>query len=267
MIKFFRRIRQSLLSENKFSKYSLYALGEIILVVIGILIALQINNWNTETSNSKKEKKYLTNLKADLNNQILEIEEQILREKLIASEAKIILDYYNKNNTIVMDSTLAVAGYALADRRTFKTTNPTYTELINTGDMKLISNESFRRNLVTYQQEIVRIKEVIKLNNSSLVDDELAPKIREIIPIFWAKPNDYSELTKNNLVYEGGVSSKNLKALIDISNQNFKNSNILLQFINLASSRYDNAWFHVQIMLTKKAETQTLLDELNSLLE
>ena len=46
MIKFFRKIRQRLLTENKFSKYLLYAIGEIILVVIGILIALQINNWN-----------------------------------------------------------------------------------------------------------------------------------------------------------------------------------------------------------------------------
>jgi len=48
MIKFFRKIRQGLLSQNKFSKYLLYAIGEIILVVMGILIALQINNWNEE---------------------------------------------------------------------------------------------------------------------------------------------------------------------------------------------------------------------------
>ena len=46
MIKFFRKIRQKLLAENKFNKYLLYAIGEIVLVVIGILIALQINNWN-----------------------------------------------------------------------------------------------------------------------------------------------------------------------------------------------------------------------------
>jgi hypothetical protein len=46
MIKFFRKIRQQLLIENKFSKYLLYAIGEIVLVVIGILIALSINNWN-----------------------------------------------------------------------------------------------------------------------------------------------------------------------------------------------------------------------------
>jgi len=46
MIKFFRKIRQNLLMENKTSKYFKYAIGEILLVVIGILIALQINNWN-----------------------------------------------------------------------------------------------------------------------------------------------------------------------------------------------------------------------------
>ena len=47
MIKFFRRIRHQLLSENKFSKYLLYAIGEIVLVVAGILIAIQLNNLNT----------------------------------------------------------------------------------------------------------------------------------------------------------------------------------------------------------------------------
>ena len=54
MIKFFRKIRQKLLSENKFSKYLIYAIGEIILVVIGILIALQINNWNEERVQEKE---------------------------------------------------------------------------------------------------------------------------------------------------------------------------------------------------------------------
>ena len=48
MIKFFRKIRQKLITENKFNRYLLYAIGEIILVVIGILIALQVNNWNND---------------------------------------------------------------------------------------------------------------------------------------------------------------------------------------------------------------------------
>ncbi|NNL82776.1 MAG: hypothetical protein HKP28_05265, partial [Winogradskyella sp.] len=55
MIKFIRQIRYNLISENKTGKYFKYAIGEIILVVIGILIALQINNWNIENSNSAQE--------------------------------------------------------------------------------------------------------------------------------------------------------------------------------------------------------------------
>ena len=59
MIKFFRKIRQNLLSEGKTGKYFKYAIGEIVLVVIGILIALQINNWNESRKMKIEEKKML----------------------------------------------------------------------------------------------------------------------------------------------------------------------------------------------------------------
>jgi len=55
MIKFFRKIRQNLLMENKTGKYLKYAIGETVLVVIGLLIALQINNWNEKQNNLIKE--------------------------------------------------------------------------------------------------------------------------------------------------------------------------------------------------------------------
>ena len=66
MIKFFSKIRQNLLSENKFKRYLLYALGEILLVVIGILIALQINNWNERRNNDLKESLLVKNIIEDL---------------------------------------------------------------------------------------------------------------------------------------------------------------------------------------------------------
>ena len=66
MIKFFRKIRQRLLTENKFSKYLLYAIGEIILVVIGILIALSINNWNEELKNQRIEYSFYNDILSDL---------------------------------------------------------------------------------------------------------------------------------------------------------------------------------------------------------
>jgi len=74
MIKFFRGIRQKLLSENKFSKYLLYAIGEIVLVVIGILIALQINTWNEDRKNAANEAHVLNEI---LNN-LMEDQTQII---------------------------------------------------------------------------------------------------------------------------------------------------------------------------------------------
>ena len=66
MIKFFRHIRKSLIEKNQMGKYFKYAIGEILLVVIGILIALQINNWNEERKDRKLEKNYVELLTQDL---------------------------------------------------------------------------------------------------------------------------------------------------------------------------------------------------------
>ncbi|MFX0555735.1 DUF6090 family protein [Maribacter sp. CXY002] len=66
MIKFFRKIRQNLLSEGKTGKYLKYAIGEIILVVIGILIALQLNNLNENKKNDKFEKEILSQIQENL---------------------------------------------------------------------------------------------------------------------------------------------------------------------------------------------------------
>ena len=63
MIKFFRKIRQDMINENRASKYLLYAIGEIVLVVIGILIALQINNWNESRKENEEEIVILKSLK------------------------------------------------------------------------------------------------------------------------------------------------------------------------------------------------------------
>ena len=74
MINFFRKIRQKMLTENKFSRYLLYAIGEIVLVVIGILIALQINNWNQNKIDNKALKGYLTSISNNIKEDIEKIE-------------------------------------------------------------------------------------------------------------------------------------------------------------------------------------------------
>ena len=74
MIKFFRKIRQKLLTENKLSKYLLYAIGEIVLVVIGILIALQINNWNQRKLEQTSLSEYLSSISQNIKDDIKNLE-------------------------------------------------------------------------------------------------------------------------------------------------------------------------------------------------
>jgi len=86
MIKFFRKIRQRLLTENKFSKYLLYAIGEIALVVIGILIALQINNWNEYQKAVKSENELLTSLQNEISANIEQLKLLNANNKIWASD-------------------------------------------------------------------------------------------------------------------------------------------------------------------------------------
>lgn len=66
MINYLRRIRHNLLIENKVSIYLIYAIGEVMLVVFGILIALQIGNWNEQKKTEKMEIAFLENILTDL---------------------------------------------------------------------------------------------------------------------------------------------------------------------------------------------------------
>ena len=77
MIPFFRKIRKKMADDNKPIKYMRYAIGEIALVVIGILIALQINTWNEERKNKDLEKQYLTNIKNEINRSLLRLNNAI----------------------------------------------------------------------------------------------------------------------------------------------------------------------------------------------
>ena len=96
MFRFFRQLRQRLLTDNKISKYLLYAIGEIVLVVIGILIALQINNLNEYRIDREQEKELLTQLKSEYQSNLEQLEAKIgLRNLMISASIKL-LDYVSK---------------------------------------------------------------------------------------------------------------------------------------------------------------------------
>ena len=94
MLRFFRHIRQRLLTDNKFSKYLLYAVGEILLVVIGILIALQVNNQNEERIERSFERKMLAELHASIQNNIEYLEMAINGNDDARKSCQLILDHF-----------------------------------------------------------------------------------------------------------------------------------------------------------------------------
>jgi len=118
MIKFFRKIRQGLLTENKFSKYLLYAIGEIILVVIGILIALSINNWNEKKKASKLEVRILKEISENLGEDLVSLQNDVRLNEGGIKNIQAIEQALDSNKPLT-DSLLQRFG-----RITF---NPTYT--------------------------------------------------------------------------------------------------------------------------------------------
>lgn len=101
MIKFFRKIRQKLLMENKTSKYFKYAIGEIVLVVIGILIALQINNWNISKQDAIFERKILFELQTSIENDLIQFE--LAKDRILRKENAIDTMLMVINNKIVLE--------------------------------------------------------------------------------------------------------------------------------------------------------------------
>lgn len=144
MIKFFRRIRQSLLNKGKTSKYFKYAIGEIILVVIGILIALQVSNWNNNNQLKKIQIKYLqeiaNNLQTDLGDVRFNIEfnEKRLKACQVVLQSLIEHDRYSDSLDVYYGSLLYT---------TRSVVNYSAYETLKSRGLEIISNDDLRQTI------------------------------------------------------------------------------------------------------------------------
>tara|TARA_R110002124_G_scaffold285337_3_gene463756 strand:+ start:362 stop:1126 length:765 start_codon:yes stop_codon:yes gene_type:complete len=155
MIKFFRKIRKNLLMENKTGKYFTYAIGEIVLVVIGILIALQVNNRNEYQKERKSEIRYLERIKSDLMQDSISISGAIRTNLKRKKRAEYLLQL-SKNKVRGIDrptyfvQSIEFAGYTHSPRQT----DHTYEEIKSAGNMSLILNEDLRTQISSYYAEV-----------------------------------------------------------------------------------------------------------------
>ncbi|MDX1462932.1 MAG: DUF6090 family protein [Marinirhabdus sp.] len=263
MIKFFRHIRQRLLEENKFSKYLLYAVGEIILVVIGILIALQINNWNSDRIQKTKEEVYLTNVKRDLNEQLVSIEAQLNYELQTIEVATPIITYYKEYQAFKVDSLFTVSIGNLTGRKTFIRNAPTYTELISSGNIDIIRNNEIKDEIIKYYQELERIELIINKNNNLFTDAVFIPEmlgLSEIQIIGELHVDELAYLSDNNI----SLIDLNESRLKEITKEKLQNADNEIKMINAINFRNFLSTLHASLMKEQHVKTVALLNKLSS---
>lgn len=174
MIKFFRKIRQRLLTENKFSKYLIYTIGEIVLVVIGILLALQINNWNENKKQENRKREVTKSLVVELNNVLSYTEKQLnSMNNRIEMFTKILNEWETLDPKTIPKDSLALYYFGIHTATLLKY-NPRvdyYNSMISSGEIKLIPDkivaklnyiyEKHTKDIVTYVNQEVDLHVVI----------------------------------------------------------------------------------------------------------
>ena len=246
MIKFFRGIRQKLLTENKFSKYLIYAIGEIILVVIGILIALQINNWNTDKINQSDSKEFNQRLLNEFVGNIDLANTKIEKIESIINSSKSILELFNKmpvdDNSRTLDSLLAIAIDGI--KVEFRT--GTLNEGLNTGKVALIESELLKSKIYGLPSNIDYVREWDK-TYSSYLNDILLPFLYKNFN-FRKMDNAFSKYTAG----ESKFKTNHTKVLLE--NEEFENL-------------MDNLYFQSNAQLEFHANLRNEIEEIKELIE
>ena len=179
MFRFFRTIRLNLLTQNNIKKYLLYAIGEIVLVVIGILIALKINNWNNGEIEKLEEIKTYSDVKEQIQQNLEEI-------SILDSLNHYYKSLYDRGNLIISNNkresidTLAYIAMNLSQYSDFHGNDNIYESLVNSGDIKLIKNTDIQKKLQNLESTY-RYMNKLEDIQWEIIIKELSPELRGVI--------------------------------------------------------------------------------------
>ncbi len=138
------------------ARYLKYGLGEILLVMIGILLALQVNNYNEDRKDDKKEQLILSQLKIDFEANLTQLEQKIANRKQIIEAANIVLRYIDEGSNVNEDS-LYLQLSIFIGAPTFK---PIENNLINSGNILLVKNPKLNRLLTAWPSDVINVKQI-----------------------------------------------------------------------------------------------------------
>ena len=147
------------MEQNKTGKYLKYAIGEIVLVVIGILIALSINNWNTNRLNKIQETSILYQIQEEYFGKLEELNQKVaIRNLMIESSYKILENINQENYSLPIDSLNIYLGQSILTP-TYDASNAVTEELLNSGKLYLIKNNSLRKLISEWSGQLEKLIE------------------------------------------------------------------------------------------------------------
>lgn len=181
MLRFFRQLRQRLLTENKTRKYLLYAVGEILLVVIGILIALQIDTWNENRKTTDAEHELLLSLKKELiTNRALLVEAISYTSQSMSGMRQVVEIYqsgYLAYEPSQLDSLLGICQWAY----TYDPVMGVPISIRASGQINTIQNTELRLFIASFEEMVGDVKEEGDLLRRMIVD-QFMPLVGRYVP-------------------------------------------------------------------------------------
>ena len=168
MIKFFRKIRYNLMETGKTSKYLKYAIGEIVLVVIGILIALSINNWNQNRMNNIEERDYYCKFLDDVRQDHEMLNDQKEIAKLRLHHSNKLLQNLQKDNVDLADLVNDMKLSVQSINANLEPTKTAFEDLKSSGSLKIIKDDAIKNKLSNYYSNSQGIMNVINDNYAAV---------------------------------------------------------------------------------------------------
>lgn len=264
MLFILRKIRNQLMQKNKVTTYILYALGEIALVVIGILVAVSIDNWNEDNKERKAESHYLSNLQDDLSLQLKETEVCFDSESGIAHIIKEIGKEIEEGYSHTNIEKLNIQLTRIMQNRTLNIYRTTFEELKSSGSINLISNRNLRSEIINYYQFLDRVSLVLpkyeQQETLSMLDQMIENNLFNF-DIRFGKINDGLE----NYLEQSGEDLLNpvkdslvINRFNVIALKNLKSEEKSLQLKNIITARYFSALVAIRMYKDIQRNTEQL---------
>lgn len=239
MISIFRNIRQNLLAQNRFSRYLVYALGEILLVVIGILIALQINTWNENRINKNKEVAIISDLHREFQKNKTKLDSTIAYHRTILEAISEVMNLIGEPEEFVLEHNTDSLIYLTIDYDDFSPSQSVISELISSGKLNLISSDSLRVLIFDW------VSVIEEKNESYATMDEMSQNMT--LP-YLSKNGSLKDIDQYGLLQDYGSSK-------------FKPINhLLFQKIEFENHMDNQAW-GVANYLTVLERLETIIEE------